>query len=487
MIAIIYFLDASKYLHNQKRPKSVFCLMEEKYYSGFIKIMLCIGDLLLINLAFFISRQFEPIQNLDDMQFYSFFLIFAFSWITTGLLTRIYDISKYSLMRSISINLLSTLLVHFLLINGVLYRFSVLDVNIKAVITLYIFTGMIMAGSRVLYKLIRKYFEFSGFDSRKVIIVGTTRSGRALHDFFITHDPSGYIFKGFFDNYPNPAIVDRSLVKGTIDELKDYCKRENIDEIYFALPPAHKELLERLAKFSDDNCIYFRIAPDFSEVVRNSYIYLYDSIPVFTSRKEPLGISVNAGLKRLFDIMFSLAVITFVLPLVIPVIALAIKLDSKGPVIFKQLRPGKKNKLFECYKFRTMRVNNIPEKMATKDDPRITKVGAFLRKTSLDELPQFFNVLLGDMSVVGPRPNMVSQLEEYSRTIKKYRVRHFITPGITGYAQVNGCRGELKEKDSMEKRVEYDVAYMENWSMFLDMKIILQTIQKIVKGDKHAY
>jgi putative colanic acid biosynthesis UDP-glucose lipid carrier transferase len=345
-----------------------------------------------------------------------------------------------------------------------------------------------MAASRVSYKMILKYFEFSGFDIRRVVIVGATRSGKELYDFFRSHDSSGYIFKGFFDNYPNFDIVNRRLVKGTIDDLKEFCERENVDEIYFALPLTHKDLLARLTKFADDQCIYFRIAPDFSEVVRSShYVYLYDSIPVVTPRKEPLGITVNAALKRVFDVGFSLCVITLLFPFIVPVIAIAIKLDSDGPVIFKQLRPGRKNKLFECYKFRTMKVNTNTEQMATKGDMRVTRVGKFLRKTSLDELPQFVNVLFGNMSVVGPRPNLISQLEEYSKTIKKYRMRHFVPPGITGYAQVNGCRGEIKNRESMEKRVELDVAYMENWSIQLDLQIILKTVTNILKGDKQAY
>jgi len=161
--------------------------------------------------------------------------------------------------------------------------------------------------------------------------------------------------------------------------------------------------------------------------------------------------------------------------------------DAAGPVFFVQKRPGKKNRLFGCYKFRSMRVNGSAEVQATKGDSRITKTGAFLRKTSLDELPQFFNVLLGDMSVVGPRPNMMKQLEEYSKTIDNYQFRHFVTPGITGYAQVSGFRGETREHSMMEKRVKYDVMYMEKWSLFFDIKIIFLTVWNAVRGEENAY
>ncbi len=230
------------------------------------------------------------------------------------------------------------------------------------------------------------------------------------------------------------------------------------------------------------------MAPDFSDLHHdNGNVFLLNSIPVLTSRKEPLGISINAYLKRFFDIFFSFTVILILFPIILPIISIAIRFDSPGPIFFKQLRPGKKNKLFDCYKFRTMRVNKSSEVQATKNDSRITKVGQFLRKTNMDELPQFFNVLLGNMSVVGPRPNMISQLDEYSKTIGNYRVRHFVTPGITGYAQVNGFRGETKGEGLMAKRVEYDVRYIENWSLTLDLKIIFLTVWNMIRGEKNAY
>ena len=199
----------------------------------------------------------------------------------------------------------------------------------------------------------------------------------------------------------------------------DFCLNQNIDEIYFALPPGNDDLLKQISKFADDNFIYLRITPDLGEAVTDKYnVFMLDSIPVLTTRKEPLGVALNAGLKRVFDIVFSLLVILLISPIIVPLVALAIRLDSAGPIIFKQLRQGKKNKLFECYKFRTMYVNNVPERQATKDDPRITRVGRFLRKSNLDEVPQFVNVLMGNMSVVGPRPHISAQQEQYSKTLK---------------------------------------------------------------------
>ena len=462
--------------------------MEDKYYSRLIKMMVFVLDFYLISLAFSLTKKFGIGDGIAENQATSFFLIFSLIWVVSGFLNEIYRINKFSTLKGIISSLIGSLLVHFCLLMLLLFATNSYQISPKFLPIVYALSAAFLITSRAIYKLTWKYFEFSGFDQRKVVIVGATHSGRALYDFFESHDFSKYKFKGFFDDSPDPLIVHRALIKGRIDELYTFCQRENIDEIYFALPPGHDELLSKISKFADDNFIYLRITPDFGEVVTDRYnVFMLDSIPVLTTRKEPLGVALNVWLKRAFDIAFSLLVILTVFPIIFPVIALAIKLDSEGPVFFRQPRQGKKNKLFDCYKFRTMNAHGVTEKQATKDDPRITRVGRFLRKTNLDELPQFINVLMGNMSVVGPRPHISSQLDQYGAAIKKYKVRHFVTPGITGYAQVNGYRGETKEVSLMEKRVEYDVIYMENWSLSLDIKIIFLTVWNMIKGEKRAY
>ena len=467
--------------------------MRGEYYSRVIKVLIFISDFLLINLAFFFTRKLGYGYTLSNEQFTSFFLIFSLVWIIAGFYYKIYRVvyrvDPSGSVRSISLNLLSSFGVHALILFLILNLFSVYEVSLEFMAYVYILSGFLILGSRLFYKLVLKYFEVTAFNFRKVVIVGATRSGKSLHQFFSTYPVAGYEFKGFFDDQDEQPYIDRQLIVGKLSALKDFCKTEAIDEIYFALPLSHQELLQDFARFADDNFIYFRMAPDFGKVIpENCNVFLINSsIPILTTRREPLGISLNAYLKRIFDVVFSSLVILTIFPIVLPVIALAIKMESPGPIFFKQLRPGRKNKLFECYKFRTMRVNNNTELQATKNDTRITKVGRILRKTNLDELPQFFNVLLGSMSVVGPRPNMISQLEEYSKTIELYKVRHFVTPGITGYAQVNGFRGETREHELMKKRVEYDVQYMENWSLSLDMKIIFLTVWNMMKGEKNAY
>ena len=214
----------------------------------------------------------------------------------------------------------------------------------------------------------------------------------------------------------------------------------------------------------------------------------YGYIPIISLRDIPLEDPINKYIKRLFDFLFSLFIILFVLSWLTPILAFFIKIESNGPVFFKQKRNGLNYHEFDCYKFRSMNLNEIADlEQVSKNDPRITKTGRFIRKTSIDELPQFFNVLLGDMSVVGPRPHMVSHTEMYAKRIDKFMVRHFVKPGITGLAQTNGFRGEVENDKDIIYRVKYDIFYMENWSFLLDAKIIVMTLINAIRGDKKAY
>ena len=218
------------------------------------------------------------------------------------------------------------------------------------------------------------------------------------------------------------------------------------------------------------------------------HLELIGSVPVLDIRQEPLAQPENRLAKRLFDIVFSLLFLCTIFPIIFIIIGLAIKITSPGPIFFKQKRIGEEIKEFWCYKFRSMRVNKDSDKVqATLNDPRKTRLGNFMRKTSIDELPQFINVLLGDMSVVGPRPHMLKHTEEYSKLIDKYMVRHLVKPGITGWAQVTGFRGETKELWQMEGRVERDIWYLEHWTFMLDLYIIYKTVKNAVKGEKEAY
>ena len=213
-----------------------------------------------------------------------------------------------------------------------------------------------------------------------------------------------------------------------------------------------------------------------------------DTVPILSIRKEPLELLHNRILKRAFDILFSLTVLILIYPFLYVIVGILIKLSSPGPVLFRQKRTGLYGKDFTCFKFRTMRVNREADELqATKEDPRNTRIGSFLRRNNLDEFPQFWNVLKGDMSVVGPRPHMLKHTELYSNMIGRYMVRHLVKPGITGWAQVTGYRGETKSMESMAERVKRDVWYIENWSFLLDLKIITVTVFNMIKGEDNAY
>jgi putative colanic acid biosysnthesis UDP-glucose lipid carrier transferase len=461
--------------------------MEDKYYSRLIKVFIFLMDFCFIQIVFIVVKSLGISEGISNLRYTSFILIFSLIWTIAGFANGIHRINKFSMIRSVGKNLFSTVGLHALILALVVLAVDYYRFELKFFMTVYLMTTFAIMCARAAFKLTWKYFEFSGFHQRKVIIVGATRSGKALFDFFKSHNYTRYHFKGFFDDHSSTPFVNRDLIQGKLADIETFCKQEDIQEIYFALPLRFEKTIQALSKFADDNFIYMRIVPDFSKAVTQGYnVFLFDSIPVFTPRNEPLSISLNAGIKRLFDIAFSLFVILFIFPFVVPLITLAIRLDTNGPIIFKQLRRGKKHKLFECYKFRTMQQHAAPNIQATENDPRITRVGRFLRKSNLDELPQFVNVLLGNMSVVGPRPHISIQ-DSYAPLIANYKFRLFVTPGITGYAQVNGFRGETKETSLMAKRVEYDIKYMENWSLSLDIKIIFQTIWLMLRGQKNAY
>ncbi len=269
----------------------------------------------------------------------------------------------------------------------------------------------------------------------------------------------------------------------------NYILTEDIDEIYCSISELSNTQIAEVVDFADNNLKILKFIPDSKEIYSKKLKYeYYDYIPILTLRTIPLEDSVNMIIKRFFDIVFSSFVIIFILSWLTPIIAILIKLESKGPVFFKQSRNGINYREFDCYKFRSMTPNDDAHLyQATRGDQRVTKIGRFIRKTSIDELPQFYNVLFGEMSVVGPRPHMVSHANIYAKKIDKFMVRHFVKPGITGLAQISGFRGEVETDKDIIGRVKYDIFYIENWSLLLDIKIIAQTFLNAVKGDEKAY
>jgi len=338
---------------------------------------------------------------------------------------------------------------------------------------------------------ISKYLSIDTLTTVKdLVIVGEGPAAEEICRYCDDQTVRGYRLRGVFTDKPiNGSLGPRRL--GGMEEIKKYVLNNRIDIMYCALPGTRRQEITDLMEFCEGNTVRFRVIPSadsFIPVVQASDLEFHGAVPVSKIRKEPLEKRSNRIVKRAFDIIFSLSVIMFIFTWLFPILALLVKLSSKGPVFYKQRRLGRDNKEFICWKFRSMRVDNNHEfKQATKNDPRITRIGAFMRKTNLDEMPQFLNVLMGQMSVVGPRPHPLKLNDQYRDIVDKYMVRHFVLPGITGWAQVNGFRGETKTPDLMEQRVKLDVHYLENWSFWQDLRIILKTVTNMFGREEYAY
>lgn len=335
----------------------------------------------------------------------------------------------------------------------------------------------------VLFYYLKRYRKITGSNLRKAIIIGYTEEAKNLRQLFETRSDYGYAFQGYFsDKKSNEEI------KGKIADINSFVAENNIDEIYCSLNEISNVQLKKLVEFANDNNTVIKFIPDTKDIFsKNLKMDYYEFFPVLSMRKTALHEPVAQVSKRIFDIVFSILVMVLLLSWLTPLLAILIKLESKGPVFFKQSRPGINEQEFFCYKFRSMQLNETTEQSVIKNDPRVTRIGKFIRKTSIDEMPQFLNVIKGEMSVVGPRPHLWSQNNLYSSRIKKYMVRLYVRPGITGLAQVRGFRGEISTDEDMINRIKYDVFYIENWSILLDIKIIIQTVVNIFKGDEKAY
>ena len=358
------------------------------------------------------------------------------------------------------------------------------DLNIEpSVVFKYVLIAFFLIGAFkfALYYLLQKYRTSFGGNYRKTVIFGANKKTSALQDFFTNNPEYGYIHKRTFDFREKKEL--------NLLDCFEYILQEEIDEIYCSISELTNTEINEIADFADNNLKILKFLPDNKEIYSKKLKYeYYDYIPIISLRDIPLEDSINTVLKRSFDILFSSMVIIFLLSWLTPIIAIFIKMESKGPIFFKQSRNGFNYREFDCYKFRSMMPNQDAHLyQATRGDQRVTKIGKFIRKTSIDELPQFFNVLFGDMSIVGPRPHMVSHTNIYAKRIDKFMVRHFVKPGITGLAQISGFRGEIESDKDIIGRVKYDIFYIENWSLLLDIKIIIRTFFNAVKGDEKAY
>jgi len=443
-------------------------------YSGFITPISYGLDLLVIN--FF--TYFLPINFQNPILFYSYITI---AWVILSFKNEFYEVHRYSK----AVVLLKKLFMQFVFFFLILYAYiGFFKQPLMSRLALGQYFVLVFVGVTFLkflnYVLLMQYRGLWKGNIRRVVVIGKNSKTDQLIQVFREREEFGYEFVKQFDTKGKHFDVMSCFM---------FIANNNIDEIYCSVSELSNKKVTAFINFADNNLKTLKFLPDnkniFAKKLKFEY---YDYLPILSLRDIPLHTSINAILKRSFDIVFSLFVIFGILLWLGPILALLISIESRGPVFFIQKRTGFDNNEFQCFKFRSMAKNDSADaKQAGKNDMRVTKVGRFIRKTSIDELPQFYNVLFGNMSVVGPRPHMLKHTDEYANRVDKYMLRHFVKPGITGLAQVRGYRGEIEKDSDIQNRIKFDIFYVENWSFFLDLKIVLQTVINAVKGEEKAY
>ncbi len=452
--------------------------MVKKYagrYSKYLRPISIMFDLLVVTSFVYLFLD-KSLLKVTPM------LVFSFSWIISAFITKFYEVYRFTKL----IKIISYIFYQLLLFSILVFAFFGVVQNpspgLSQTLVFLLYTFIIISLFKfTLFYALQSYRLGFGGNFRKTIIIGNDESVAELKEFFINQKELGYENRMTF-KFNKPS--DLNLL-----ECFDFIISRNIDEVYCSASELDESQISSLITFCENN---FKILKFISKrgglLSKKLKTDTYGLSTVQSLREMPLSNDLNTILKRTFDVIFSLFVIVFLLSWITPIIALIIKIESRGPVFFKQTRNGIKFREFICYKFRSMIENNDADiQQATKNDKRVTKIGKILRKTSLDELPQFFNVLIGNMSVVGPRPHMIKENERYSKSVDKFMVRHFVKPGITGLAQVKGFRGEVETDEDIINRVKYDIYYLENWSLILDLNIVFLTTINFLTGQKKAY
>ena len=384
-----------------------------------------------------------------------------------------------------------TVVLAYLMMKGI--NLSQTQIGIQ-LITIGAIFFVVLLIARFVERLLIKNLRRIGYNTRRALFVGSDSELLNIYERLNDDASKGYQVVGYYankdmENIPeNVELTRLGTLQEMIDDLQGTKVLPDVDEMYVSLSRQKRDLIKKISDYCDRNMIRFYYVPVSLETIGiNLQREQLDDMEIFTTYENPLQNPVNKLVKRFFDVVFSLFFLLCSLPF-LPIIWIIIKTQSPGPLLFKQQRTGLDGKMFTMYKFRSMHVNKDADTLqATKDDPRKYPFGNFMRKTNIDEIPQFWNVLKGDMSIVGPRPHMLAHTEMYGQLINKYMVRHFVKPGVTGWAQVTGFRGETKELWQMEGRVKRDIWYMENWSVWLDIRIMWMTVKTIFIHDKNAY
>ena len=452
--------------------------MVKKYagrYSKYLRPISIIFDLLVVSsfVYLFLDQSLFRVTPI---------LVFSALLIISAFITKFYEVYRFTKLIRIVSYIFYQLLLFSILVFAFFGAVQSPTPGLSQTLVFLLYTFIIISLFKLtLFYALQSYRLGFGGNFRKTIIIGNDESVTELKEFFLNQKELGYENRMTFKfNHPSDL---------KLEECFDFILTRNIDEVYCSANELDESQISRLITFCENN---FKILKFISKrgglLSKKLKTDTYGLSTVQSLREMPLSNDFNTILKRTFDITFSLFIIIFLLSWITPIIGLIIKIESRGPVFFKQTRNGIKFREFTCYKFRSMIENNDADiQQATKNDKRVTKIGKILRRTSLDELPQFFNVLIGNMSVVGPRPHMIRENERYSKSVDKFMVRHFVKPGITGLAQVKGFRGEIETDEDIINRVKYDIYYLENWSLILDLNIVFLTTINFLTGQKKAY
>lgn len=461
----------------------------ESGYGRYLHVIYVICDILVVNLAMFLCFLVHP-EAADKLGSYGVRVVWLLA--NVAMLPAFYFQNDHAharrviQMEGVIRGAFYSICFHALVFLALLlFMRLMLPQFYSAIGFFYAVFAILLTLERVISRLLVKYLRRKGRNSAKVVIIGTDETAQRLFQAMKADQGFGYRVVGVFGDH-EPKDIDAPYI-GTVGMLEDFVNHRGVDQVFYTLS-GHHESMNIATSVADNHVIDFYYVPQIPRFYpRRFQLNNIDSMPVLSTMRNPLKSWTNRVLKRTFDILVSGVFLLFY-PLIYIPVAIGIKCSSPGPVYFRQKRTGYRGKDFDCLKFRTMKVNKDSDKVqATADDPRKTKFGSFLRKTSIDELPQFINVFRGDMSVVGPRPHMLKQTEEYTRLVDRYMVRHAVKPGITGWAQVNGYRGITDELWKMEKRVEYDMWYIEHWNFLLDLKIMVRTVLNAMQGEKNAF
>src|SRR5690625_81109 len=467
--------------------------MVNKRYFAYSSYLLAIADVFVIISLFFVflfihdplwERSLHGLLTFAKVHYKSLILFILF-WFFVSSYVKLYNGFRFerflNVIRKAIVQVFFFTIVLFAISGGKKESLYTTEESIYFIVVLSIY--LFLSRFFIFYGL--KLYRKKGFNRKSVIFIGCNEKTEELVNLLVKQNDFGLNIKHVFFK---GELVD-SQITSEFEKLKTYLESFKIDYAYVSLGSGHDdELINKITEILEDNYVSIGYLPNYvMEIKQTLEVNYLDSFPILTYKKYPLDHSINQIIKRTFDIVFTLFAFVTLLWWLLPILAVAVYFSQGAPILFAQKRNGLNGKEFNCLKFRTMKPHKMNDlKPTERDDPRVTKLGRILRKTSLDELPQFFNVLKGEMSIVGPRPHMVSENESYSEIINRYSLRHYVKPGITGLAQVRGYRGAVDTEKDMELRIRTDIYYVRNWSFLLDLLIIYKTVKLMIVGDENA-